>query len=91
MRNENNTASKAFLGFTLSLFGLLAIFLAVHFFNKKSVSNPASRHYPIGIPPEVQTHAVDLDTEHDNTMCMGSGFTDEDYAEAEVMQNVPIK
>lgn len=53
-KNLNGTASKAFLGFTITLFGLFAIFLAVYYSRAEKVSKPDFVHLKLrGAPPDI--------------------------------------
>jgi len=81
-------AGKAFLGFTLTLFGLVTIFLGAYFFRMRGAPDEG-RHNPIGVPHEVNLHARDLDNEHDNTVYMGAGYENEDE-QGDVMDDVNI-
>eukprot|EP00555_Chaetoceros_dichaeta_P007004 CAMPEP_0198258334 /NCGR_PEP_ID=MMETSP1447-20131203/7793_1 /TAXON_ID=420782 /ORGANISM="Chaetoceros dichaeta, Strain CCMP1751" /LENGTH=633 /DNA_ID=CAMNT_0043945441 /DNA_START=156 /DNA_END=2057 /DNA_ORIENTATION=- len=85
----NGIAGKAFLGFTITLFGLFAIFLMVYFV-RTVPKDPDGRHNPIGVPQEVNVHARDLDNEHDNTVYMGAGYENEDEQGDDVMDDVNI-
>jgi len=84
-------AGKAFLGFTIILFGLLAIFLGFYFVRmQKNTDDGHHNHNPIGVPQEVNVHARDLDNEHDNTVYMGAGYENEDGQGDDVMDDVNI-
>jgi len=66
-KNLNGTASKAFMGFTITLFGLFAIFLAVYYSHTEKVRKPDCVHRKLcGVPPD--TFSSDCDSGYDGTV-----------------------
>jgi len=65
-RNVHGTASKAFLGFTISILGIFGIFLGGYYYHTNSPDG--GQHNPIGVPPDI--HARDCDSGYDNTVYM---------------------
>jgi len=85
-RMHHSPASKAFLGFTLTLFGLVLIILLSIFIRRREASKMESVHVPIEFP---QKNPSVMANQHDNTMFMEDLDKNEDNDE-EVLQNVQI-
>lgn len=102
-KHEGGIANKAFLGFTISLFSLVIIFLGFHFFRHGGVQSKEG-HTPIGGPPEYDPDydygddGAELDRDNsrqvrdgyvrDNTMVMPDGYEDGDDLHLEGMDHV---